>query len=235
MNGAMDVHSPLGGQLYLVDLRSVNSETDLHTLAQWERERAARFRFEKDARRYVLGHVALRQRLGHHLNLAPAQVPLQTTALGKPFIKGHPVHFNLSHSEDWALIGLHARQIIGVDIEVHHPIENLDALAGQNYTSAEWAALQASPDPLHGFLTCWTRKEACLKALGSGFSVEAASFEAGVGTQPQTVRITTPEKGLCTMTVCSLDFSREREQYPHLPQLYGAIALIAPDDADRVF
>lgn len=235
MNGAMDVHSPLGGQLYLVDLRSVNNETDLHTLAQWERERAARFRFEKDARRYVLGHVALRQRLGYHLNLAPAQVPLQTTALGKPFIEGHPVHFNLSHSEDWALIGLHARQIIGVDIEVHHPIENLDALAEQNYTSAEWAALQASPDPLHGFLTCWTRKEACLKALGSGFSVEAASFEAGVGTEPQTVRITTPEKGLCTMTVCSLDFSREREQYPHLPQLYGAIALIAPDDADRVF
>lgn len=230
----IDVPNSMGAELCLLDLRQPSTHLHSQSLAGWERERASRFRFEKDARRYLLSHSALRQRLGHHLNLAPDQVPLQTSALGKPFIEGHPVHFNLTHSEDWALIGLHGRQIIGVDIEVHHPIANLDALAQQNYTAAEWSALQASSDPLHAFLTCWTRKEACLKALGSGFSIEASCFEAGVDAQNQTVQIATPDKGLCTMTVCSLDFSREREKHPHLPQLYGAIALVMPEDAGRV-
>lgn len=237
MNERIDCHpvpATMGSQLWLIDLMQTKAGAYTHTLADWEHERAARFRFEKDARRYQVSHAALRQLLGQHLGIPPAQVPLQTTPLGKPYIQGHPVHFNLSHSEDWALIGLHAQKIIGVDIELHHTIQELDALARQNYTSAEWVALQASVDPLDAFLTCWTRKEACLKALGSGFSIEPGRFEVGVGKHNQAVRITTPDKGLCTMTVSSLNFSRESEKHPHLPHLYGAIALVAPEDADRV-
>lgn len=234
MNGTIDVPCALGGQLWLVDLRSAVSETDLNLLAPWERDRATRFRFEKDARRYLVSHVALRRLVSRHLNMGPAQVALQTTPLGKPFIDGHPVHFNLSHSEDWALIGLQERQVIGVDIEVRHNIPDLEAVARQNYTCAELAELRQSSDPLGAFFTCWTRKEACLKALGSGFSIEASCFEAGVDAQDQTVQIATPDKRLCTMTVCSLDFSREPDKHPHLPQLYGAIAVVAPEDAARV-
>lgn len=230
----IDVPNSMGATLHLIDLRQPSGDKQTSSLAEWEYERAARFRFEKDTRRYLVSHAALRQLLGQHLGMPPAQVPLQTTPFGKPFIHAHPVHFNLSHSEDWALIGLHHRQIIGVDIELHHSILEIEALARQNYTAAEWAAVQTSLDPLDAFLTCWTRKEACLKALGSGFSIEPGRFEAGVGKLNQAVGITTPDKGLCGMTVSSLDFSPEREKHPHLPHLYGAIALVAPQDADRV-
>jgi 4'-phosphopantetheinyl transferase len=230
----IEVPNSIGAELRLIDLRQPWGDPQTGSLAEWERERAARFRFEKDARRYLVSHAALRQLLGQHLGMPPAQVPLQTTPLGKPFIQGHPVHFNMSHSEDWGLIGLHHRQIIGVDIELHHTIHEIEALARQNYTAAEWAAVQTSLDPLDAFLTCWTRKEACLKALGSGFSIEPGRFETGVGKLNQTVLIKTPDKELCAMTVSSLDFSREREKHPHLPHLHGAIALVAPEDADRV-
>jgi 4'-phosphopantetheinyl transferase len=238
MECAIEVVSPLGalgGQLWLVDLRSAANEADPSQLAPWERERAARFRFEKDARRYQAAHLALRQILGQHLRMAPSQVPLQTTPFGKPYIDGHPVHFNMSHSEDWALIGLHTQQIIGVDIEWHHALTDLDALAKQNYTAAEYAALRASADPLAAFLTCWTRKEACLKALGSGFSLEPNQFEAGVHGTSQRVHITTPAKGRCAMVVSNLDFTLLAKKQAHsLPQLYGAIALVDSQHADRV-
>ncbi|MEN9452828.1 MAG: hypothetical protein RLZZ369_1887 [Pseudomonadota bacterium] len=193
----IEVPNSIGAELRLIDLRQPWGDPQTGSLAEWERERAARFRFEKDARRYLVSHAALRQLLGH-------------------------------------LIGLHHRQIIGVDIELHHTIHEIEALARQNYTAAEWAAVQTSLDPLDAFLTCWTRKEACLKALGSGFSIEPGRFETGVGKLNQTVLIKTPDKELCAMTVSSLDFSREREKHPHLPHLHGAIALVAPEDADRV-
>lgn len=102
---------------------------------------------------------------------------------GKPCLQlNKPLHFNMSHSMGWALIGISAHAPVGVDIELPRPLADWTALAQRSLSPAEWANLMALPPGRHAgaFLQCWTRKEACLKALGSGLTVEPGTFDAGV-------------------------------------------------------
>ena len=39
------------------------------------------------------------------------------------------------------------------------------------------------------FLACWTRKEACLKAVGTGLGIDTRSFEAGLEEDAREVRL----------------------------------------------
>src|SRR5262245_12891009 len=54
------------------------------TLAPDERERAARFRFERDRLRFVAGRAALRCILALYLGLAPHEVAFEQGTHGKP-------------------------------------------------------------------------------------------------------------------------------------------------------
>lgn len=232
---AIEIPTALDTQLWLVNLEQSVEPDHQHGLADWELERAVRFRFQNDAKRYLVAHVALRQILGQHLKLGPHQIPLETTELGKPFIAGYPVHFNMSHSGDWALIGLNTRQIIGVDIEVYQAVPEIDRLAKHNYTASEYSALQATKSPLDAFFTCWTRKEACLKAIGSGFSIEPQTFEAGITLAAETVHIKTASYSECSMVVCNIDLDDIAAHRLEMPRLFGALAVIAPQHSDRVY
>jgi len=70
------------------------------TLSPEERARAAAFRFEEHARRFRDSHAALR---------------LILEQFGKPFITGStPVHFNLSHADDVALVAVSCDVEVGV-------------------------------------------------------------------------------------------------------------------------
>src|SRR5438105_11848106 len=79
------------------------------TLSDEERNRSARFRFEKGRRRFVVAHGALRELLGRCLGTDPAQVHFIYNAFGKPELHpeyGGRLKFNLSHSGDLALIAI---------------------------------------------------------------------------------------------------------------------------------
>lgn len=230
-----EVASPDCTSLWLVDLTQPLRPEHLACLAQWECERAARFKFDRDEHRYQVSHVALRQLLGRHLSVPPAEVPLNLGSHGKPYWPGYPVNFNLSHSQDWALIGVHAHRVIGVDIEVWHAIPEWDALAQHNFTEAERAALHADgASPLEAFLRCWTRKEACLKALGSGLSVEPITFEAGVDAAPREVTVPNVARQACRMHLTSLVLPPLAHPEGKTVPAFGAVALVDPRDAQFV-
>lgn len=166
---------------------------DLLSEAEWVRAR--RFAFEHLRRRYCAARSALRVLLSQRLNVAAADVRFVEGANGKPYVEGAPeCAFNLSHSDDVALIAIaqHAtRDEVGVDVEILRPMRDALALAERNYTEPECAPLR----PLEGlardteFLRIWTRKEACLKALGSGLSVAPERFEAGFGSERRVTHI----------------------------------------------
>ena len=172
-----------------------------------ELARANRFRFEVHAKRYRASHIALRQILGQTVGVEPSALVFTTGSHGKPRLPSHPtVHFNMSHSAGWALIGVSHQGPIGIDIELLTPMDDAELLAQKNFTPAEYAAFLRAPPPqkLEAFFRCWTRKEACLKALGSGLSIEPHEVEAGLGAVRQDTAIAVHGQ-TCAMTVDSIE------------------------------
>ena len=178
---------PLGIQLWLADLDSPVDDAD-HWLDEAEQARAARFVFEADRRRYRAAHVAMRWVLAQRFRLPP-RAALALGPHGKPRLPGPATgSFNLSHAGGWALIGARTGGEIGVDLELLRPIDDLDGMSRHHLAREELDELSAAPDAEaanRAFLSGWTRKEACVKALGSGLSVAPDTFAAGLGDAPR--------------------------------------------------
>lgn len=143
-------------------------------LAAGEWARAKRLRCPRARSAFIQTRVALRQVLGHYLDLAPLAVVLSSGAWGKPHLgvgMGN-LQFNVSHSGQLALIALSLAPV-GVDLEWRqadldwrellpvccHPAEQADV---QNVADAEGSAR---------LLRLWTAKEAYLKGRGEGLNL----------------------------------------------------------------
>lgn len=149
-----------------------------------ERERAHGFVFERDRRRYCRARIALRVVLGILLDRPPAEVSIVADSLGKPALADPAgFTFNVSHSGERALIAIGAGTCIGVDLEQVRPITDLLALATTVFDAREVGSIRDAheADRLGLFLSCWTRKEAVLKALGTGLTVDPRRVHAGTG------------------------------------------------------
>lgn len=163
-------------------------------LSDAERARAARFVFERDRLRYRAAHGALRHLLGiGGLGFAEGE-------FGKPFLRERPgVAFNLSHSQSVALVAI-GKGEIGVDVELLRPMEDMPALAAAHFSAAEQRALaDTTPDrQSRVFLEIWTRKEACVKALGAGLSIDTRSFHVGPAGAP--IRVDAGTRGALALS-----------------------------------
>jgi 4'-phosphopantetheinyl transferase len=188
-----------GIDLYLVDLENYPWQSHHSWLSADENLRAERFRFEHDRRRFRAAHCAVREVLGSRLARHPASLKFRAGKEGKPSVVDCGCdtrlgfHFNLSHSADLAFIGIAPQLEIGVDIEQVREISELRPLAEQHFTNTELRDLLAEPEErqVRRFLHGWTRKEACLKAIGSGLSIAPSSFCVGLSDEPTTAVIET--------------------------------------------
>ncbi|UZQ54909.1 4'-phosphopantetheinyl transferase superfamily protein [Trichothermofontia sichuanensis B231] len=168
-------------------------QTELDTLwpllATQEQQRAHQFVQAIDRQRFIISHGTLRQILGEYLGIPPEQVPLQATALGKPYVAGMPIAFNLSHAGQWAAIAVTTGMPVGIDIEAFRPIANLVSLGRHVFSPAERAAFTAIPaaDQLSAFFQLWTRKEALLKAIGQGLHLPPTRVNLGFTVEPQVI------------------------------------------------
>jgi 4'-phosphopantetheinyl transferase len=161
------------------------------TLNTTERERAARFRFEKDRRRFSLCRGLLRVQLADYLSLQPREIALQFGSHDKPELSSSAsprVEFNLSHSDEAAFFAFSAGRRIGVDIERIRPGADVHGLGSQVFTAEELAKLSAAPEHEKAdlFFALWTQKEAYIKAVGLGLSAPVREITVGEGLVPQT-------------------------------------------------
>jgi 4'-phosphopantetheinyl transferase len=160
--------------------RTVYDDTVLN--AQ-ERARADRFVFERDRRRFVTVHSAMRTVLATELAVAPHSLNLVTGEHGKPRVVGSSVdlRFNLSHSGERALLALTVAREVGVDIEQHRPCDTL-SLARAAFSKTEFEAFERVPmhDRTTAFYRGWTRKESFIKARGDGFSFPLDGFDVSL-------------------------------------------------------
>lgn len=157
----------------------------LDTLDRTERERAAAFVFEHHRRRYIVAHVFLRAVLAQSLSVTPASLRFAATEHHKPYLKDHPtVAFNMSHADGVAYVAIAAAGDLGVDVELHHSIDDLLGVARLVFSASEVAEVReaAGEERIVRFLRCWTRKEAYVKALGVGLGTELTSITVGTWT-----------------------------------------------------
>jgi 4'-phosphopantetheinyl transferase len=121
----------------------------------------------------LLQHVLGQQPAGYGL----AQV--RQTADNRPYLPGQALDFNISHSGRYAVCALSAASRVGVDLE-HRTRADLAPFA-PHFAPAEWAALQAAPDPQRAFCRLWTQKEAVAKADGRGLNIPLRDICIGPG------------------------------------------------------
>jgi 4'-phosphopantetheinyl transferase len=144
-----------------------------------EQDRASRFRFERDRRRFIVARARLRQLLAQRLGAAPESIHLAYGPQGKPALASRFAssgwRFNLSRRAELAFYAFSRASEVGVDVEPVQPLPEADALAAHAFSAEEertYLAFAPEARPL-AFLRCWTRKEALAKALGVGLTKEA--------------------------------------------------------------
>ena len=189
-------------RVYVVDLGAGVEGDRFAELAEWEwlsdaeRARAERLVRPRDGRRFVRCRGALRVILGRLLDAPAGSVAFQTGPGGKPILPfagdspdRRPLHFNVSHSGELALIAVSRRFELGVDVEKTRPISQAERIVESYFTEAERAEFLAvaEADRPAAFIRGWTRKEAILKAQGVGLAGLATSFETrfGTGVEPE--------------------------------------------------
>ena len=145
-------------------------------LSDAERHRATVMRESTLRRHFIAARVLLRHLLGAYSSCPPETVGIDIGPHGKPALSTDAsLAFNLSHSGNLLLIAIGTTPSVGVDCERLRSVANAERLAERVFTDAERAALRAVAEQSDAardafFLRHWTRKEALLKAFGSGFT-----------------------------------------------------------------
>jgi 4'-phosphopantetheinyl transferase len=147
---------------------------------------ADRFVFAEDTARFTTSRAFLRLILAGYLQVDPGDISLGKGDHGKPRLEAGPGRapwqFNVSHSGSYGLVAVALGREVGVDIEwTGRGTEYLD-LARRVCTPGEIRQLERLPAAglAQAFFACWTRKEAVVKAVGSGFSCPLKSFEVSL-------------------------------------------------------
>jgi 4'-phosphopantetheinyl transferase len=160
-------------------VRTASNELIWDMLSEAERQRAARFHNSRLRDRYATGHAALRQLVAASNGVPPSAQRYGRLSDGKPYLMMDPdLSFSLSYSGDRLLIAIDRGGAIGVDLEQARQIDDRDELAEMYFTDRErkWLAEDACNDA-HRFLQIWTRKEACVKAVGVGLQMPLRLIE----------------------------------------------------------
>ncbi len=124
----------------------------------------------KRKKHHVAGQFLLRSALGDEVY---EKAEFAKNEHGKPYIVGHPIHYNISHSGRYAMLVV-AQIEVGVDVQERKPVR-MDAMAKRFFSKEEWQAYaEADGEEARErvFFHIWCRKEAYGKYLGTGLNTE---------------------------------------------------------------
>lgn len=148
-----------------------------------ERSRSERFVTIDLRRRFSVCRGRLRMLLAAILEASPQKIEFEYGSLGKPYLRSSvDLQFNVSHSQDWALMAFAKCSPVGVDIEFCDRRMNHEAIASQLLSEAELAQWNSLPNDQqrNSLLSIWVSKEAILKSLGLGITTSLRKLELPV-------------------------------------------------------
>jgi len=179
--------APSGSSIRIVKLALADGGGDelRAVLSEDERERADKFRFDRDRKHFITARAGLRQILATCLNRDPHELVFEYGEQGKPELTGldFALRFNLSHSGNMAVYALAEGRDVGIDVERYDTRRDHDGIASRFFTNGESQALSKIPERerAHAFTQLWVRKEAFLKACGQGLFMSLDTVEISVG------------------------------------------------------
>ncbi|HEY7750889.1 MAG TPA: 4'-phosphopantetheinyl transferase superfamily protein [Ignavibacteriaceae bacterium] len=179
---------PFQTQVWFVDLSEYLKEINQFKsiLSTDELARADKFHFEIDKARFIYSKGILRCLLCLQTGIRPELLRFMYNNNLKPEISNEQnslsLNFNISHSQHALCIAIANNLNLGVDIEFLKPIPDLKELSSKYFSASENKQLLELPEEkiLAGFYSCWTKKEAVVKALGEGLSVPLKDFDVSV-------------------------------------------------------
>lgn len=153
-----------------------------------EKIRAERFKFAIHRSRFIASHGFVRTVLANYLKIEPDTIEYKKGEHGKPYLAetnlsdNHNLQFNLSHTEDVALLAITQGVEVGVDIECSERKTDWQGIVQRFFTESEQKVLFALPEDQQkaAFFELWTRKEAYMKVLGTGLSLAPTKFSLTV-------------------------------------------------------
>ncbi len=168
------------------------------TLALEERRKAESYHFDRDRLHYVVGRGMLRTILGRYLETPPSEIYLTYNDYGKPALAEDRggLRFNVSHSHGAALYACTRERELGVDIEMLLDDFASLVIAERFFSGTELCELRTLPAGVRtqAFFNCWTRKEAYIKAIGSGLSHPLNGFAVSL-TPGESARLISSDVG----------------------------------------
>ncbi len=167
------------------------------TLCTEEREKAARFFRESDRQSSIAARGALRILLSGYTGLPATGIEFNYSENGKPSfvppassrLSGEQlgrqdacdtISFNVSHSGEWVVLAFGRNRNIGVDVEKIKRGMDVLAIATRYFAPEEITLIDDAEDQHDMFFQLWARKEAYVKALGSGLFQELNRFSVPV-------------------------------------------------------
>lgn len=171
-------------RVVLVDLTKVSPAEAISFeayLDATEQQKLQKITVEGKRHAFVVCRFVAKQLIGEFFGLDPLALNFQYTERGKPYMNAPDVEFNISHSGDFALIGV-SRHKIGVDIEKIKSNRNFKGLA-EVVLSEDEKAWVFEKNTMQRFYQLWTLKEARLKCDGDGLAghYPAATFDPEKG------------------------------------------------------
>jgi 4'-phosphopantetheinyl transferase len=178
--------------IWRVDLATDKSGLSEVHLSADELIRADRFAFPADQQRFTRSRSALRLILSRYLDCGAGELEFQYNEHGKPGLQFPLVKdpgFNLSHTNEVAIIAISGNRNVGVDVSALDRTANgnLDwkPIAKRSFSILEqtaMSALSALPDAAQErmFHQVWCQKEAYTKGIGEGFRYGFQKFSVAV-------------------------------------------------------
>lgn len=169
-------------RLKLEDLSSCLKLLDIEEKTTYEL-----YKVDFKKKEFLVGRLLLKHVISKHTSLDLSDVEFQKNQYGKLHLKkeGEEVinnlDFNLTHSDGIVACAI-ADQAVGIDVEYMKEI-NPDIIK-QVLSRDEMFFLQANSNEIRKklFYQIWTRKEAYLKAIGTGFIIEPNMIDIPINT-----------------------------------------------------
>ncbi len=174
--------------VWLCDLKKLSDNTDefYSILAEDELKRVEKLKIEGKKKQYIITKGSLRKYLGLLTEADPSVFKFKYLEYGKPVLEEPSryvdISFNISHSNDIALIAISRKCDIGIDVEkINHEVDH-QALVSRFFSKAEQSEFNhySASSKAKAFYACWTRKEAFIKATGNGIAYGLDTFDVTV-------------------------------------------------------